>query len=531
MKRGYQGGRDRVGFGGGSPEAGVSPGKRTLTEAIDFGPRPVSSLAPAVQRKAEASAVDSEYDDEEELGEVTAAEEGIRFGDEAVLHDVAAGKKVLGIGDKGQAVIRVQEALHDLRFSVSVHGIFTTDTESVVKQFQNTQGIGETGRVDAATYKALETVFASKKPYAEMAKQTAPGLHAVEGVEWNAASPPTPLDNWARTPSAEDKADVADAMSPAKKTGGASDAFKPEIDGKKYEVRLEALLDAKILDQWERIGKGKADLRKDDAAKKKNLFTLNEAADVGKKSKQATDRVFGSWRVGPKLEAGKNLEDKYEHEDSDIKASSADENLATATWRVEKIVRADADVAKLSAEHNVDRSRAVEEGKIKGCEKKLATKYTDKLLDIQRAWPASADPAKGKVYLQLFKGKTDDGNWAALWRMFMTLVHEYVHTLEHSQWRTWRDAETKKDKSKGQTLLEGVTEFLTRVVLSDVNPKDKELRKGVEGTRYDEDADPPKLERTGYQADADRAEKMAGVVGVSNLYNAYFVGQTQFLGG
>jgi hypothetical protein len=33
-----------------------------------------------------------------------------------------------------------------------------------------------------------------------------------------------------------------------------------------------------------------------------------------------------------------------------------------------------------------------------------------------------------------------------------------------------------------------------------------------------------------YQVDADRAEKVAGIVGVSNGYNAYFVGQTQFLG-
>jgi hypothetical protein len=199
---------------------------------------------------------------------------------------------------------------------------------------------------------------------------------------------------------------------------------------------------------------------------------------------------------------------------------------------VEKIVRADTDVAKLNAEHNIDRSRGEDEGKIKGVEKKLATKYTDKLLDIQRAWPASADPAKGKVYLQLFKAKTEGGNRAVLWRMFMTLVHEYLHTLEHSKWRTWRDAEAKKDKSKGQTLLEGVTEFLTRIVLADVNPNDKALRKGVEGSYYDDDADPPKLDRaTGYQADAERAEQMAGIVGVSNLYNAYFVGQTQFLGG
>lgn len=529
--RGHQrGGRDGGGAAGGSPNAGVSPGKRTLTEAIDFG-----ASAPAVQRKAAAGDVeDHEHDHEHELEDPDRAptsEEAVRFGSDPVLAEVAAGTKVLQVGDKGKPVKRVQEALHDLRFIVSVHGTFTADTEAVVKKFQHQQGLPETGKVDAATYKALETRFESKTPYVDMAKQTAPGLHAVEGVEWDAAKPPPSLDNWARDPSDADKADVADAMSPTKKKGGVADPFKPEIDGKKYEARLETLLDAKIVEQWERIGKGKAELRKDDASKKKNLFTLDEAADVGLKSKQATDRVFGSWRVGSKLEAGKNLEDKYQHEDDDIKASSVDENLETAVWRVEKIVRVDTDVAKLNTEHNVDRSRTAEEGKIKDVENKLAQKHFDKLLDIQRAWPASADPAKGKVYLQLFKSKTAGGNRAALWRMFMTLVHEYLHTLEHSQWRTWRDAETKKDKSKDQTLREGVTEFLTRIVLADVNPKDTTLRKGVEGPYYDEDADPPKLERTGYQADADRAESMVGVVGISNLYNAYFVGQTQFLGG
>lgn len=242
-----------------------------------------------VQRKA---ATEHELEDP---GGTSTAEDAVRFGADPVLKDVEAGKKVLQVGDKGKAVTKVQEALHDMRFVVSVHGTYTTETESVVKQLQKRQKLTESGKVDAATYHAIDTAFASKKPYVDMAKQTAPGLHAVEGVEWNASSPPTPLDNWARTPSAEDKVDLGDAMSPANKKGGVSDPFRPDIGGVMYEARLETLLDAKILKQWESIGKGKADLRKDDAAKKKNLFTLNEAADVGLKSKQATDRVFGSW--------------------------------------------------------------------------------------------------------------------------------------------------------------------------------------------------------------------------------------------
>lgn len=70
-------------------------------------------------------------------------------------------------------------------------------------------------------------------------------------------------------------------------------------------------------------------------------------------------------------------------------------------------------------------------------------------------------------------------------------------------------------------------------MLNVVNPADPALRKAVEGDDYDEDADPPDtIHRSGgYQAAADRAEQLVSVVGVHNLYAAYFVGQTQLLSG
>ena len=117
--------------------------------------------------------------------------------------------------------------------------------------------------------------------------------------------------------------------------------------------------------------------------------------------------------------------------------------------------------------------------------------------------------------------------------MFGTLVHEYIHTLANPAWNQWRHQVKQSDKNKAHTLTEGVTEFLTRNVLSDVDPKEPKLRKGVEGDDYDSDADPPEkdqIDRTGYQAEADRAEELVGVVGVHNLYAAYFVGQTHLVG-
>lgn len=486
---------------------------------------------PVIQCKTAASdgASTERAESEPEVGQRVEEplEEETRFSGEAGLKQVAEGSKTLTVGDRGPAVRRIQEALHDLDFVVSVHGLFTEETASIVRMFQKQRGLAESGKVDQQTYDALEAAFATKQRYAEVAKTTAPGLHAVEGVEWSAATPPGALTRLTRTLTPEEQVAAQDALSPAQKVGGVTLAFKPEIGKVKYEARLKPLLETKILEQWKRIGQGAAARHQDPT----QLHTLNTAQDVGLESKKATDKVFGSWRVGPKLEAGTNLKDKYAKEDTEIRAMSAEEQLATAEWRVEKIIRTDKDVAKLNDEHNVDRSRATEEGLISGVKKALASSHEAKLLDIQRAWPASADPAKGEVYLQLFKGQTKAADRAALWRMFMTLVHEYLHTLEHTAWRTWRDAEAKKDGSKDQTLREGVTEFLTRVVLADVKPSDLNLRQRVEGASYDAAAGPFDLKRTGYQADAERAEKLVGIVGVSNVYAAYFLGQTKLVGG
>jgi hypothetical protein len=70
-------------------------------------------------------------------------------------------------------------------------------------------------------------------------------------------------------------------------------------------------------------------------------------------------------------------------------------------------------------------------------------------------------------------------------------------------------------------------------VLGAVNPAEPALRKAVEGDDHDEDAQPPDAigRGGGYQAEADRAEKLVSVVGVHNLYAAYFVGQTELVGG
>ncbi len=148
-------------------------------------------------------------------------------------------------------------------------------------------------------------------------------------------------------------------------------------------------------------------------------------------------------------------------------------------------------------------------------------------MTIMYNWSASA--GKDGVRISYRKAGDDDGNRERLWKMFGTLVHEYIHKLAHPKWNAWREIESDKNPEAGATLREGVTELLTRSVLAVTNLQDEKLRKSVEGSYYDKD-DTPSLVRGAYGTETRRAEQLAGVVGIHNIFAAYFVGQTKKVG-
>jgi hypothetical protein len=114
--------------------------------------------------------------------------------------------------------------------------------------------------------------------------------------------------------------------------------------------------------------------------------------------------------------------------------------------------------------------------------------------------------------------------------MFGTLVHEYIHKLAHPAWLAWRKIESAKNPEAGATLREGVTELLTRSVLSVTNVNDPKLRKEVEGEFFDASGAPQVNRNGSYPTETRRAEQLAGVVGIHNIFAAYFVGQTKLVG-
>src|SRR5947209_16629100 len=66
------------------------------------------------------------------------------------------GQPTVGPGDTGEAVSRAQRALRRTpNLTLAVDGIFGPATEAATKQFQQSQGLPQTGVVDEATWKAL----------------------------------------------------------------------------------------------------------------------------------------------------------------------------------------------------------------------------------------------------------------------------------------------------------------------------------------------------------------------------------------
>jgi hypothetical protein len=115
-----------------------------------------------------------------------------------------------------------------------------------------------------------------------------------------------------------------------------------------------------------------------------------------------------------------------------------------------------------------------------------------------------------------------------MWDLFQTVVHEYLHTLEHSRYRGYREG--LGQQAGGFTLREGVVEYLTHTVLESINYADADLRRVVEGDFHDPDTTDPVPTYHGYTERAN-AEKLAGVVGARNVMAAFFLGDVEKVGG
>jgi len=518
----------------GNESGSLAPGKRTLTEALPVQAKR-SVDAPANEAAARLPA-DAGLDGEDDDAGST-SHRSQRFDDDPDLAAVTAGTRQLVKGDRGPAVRKIQLALHDMGYMTNVNGVFDGRTEEQVKALQRSGGVFDDGKVNRATMAIFERRFTMRTPYVAAAREEAPNLHldkasgwddtpnphrGAPGAEpkgWDAAHPPSALTRHTHTLSDPEKADALATLSPAARSA-------PPYRGPGYKAELDPMMRGIVREEAK-----SAHAKARDHEDPKKLFSLDIAAQVGKQSKHAVDGVYGHWAAHKEFVPGTTLQDKFEVESAKIDGMAPNEQLQLARDRLDYLWRTRDEIASLNAKWAVDRSRTAEQADIDSVLDAVTRDFVKDLLLIQRTWSGSS--RQGAAFVQLFKGKNSAGNRKRRWRIFATLVHEYLHTLANPAWLTFRSHVRDQDKTKGHTLAEGVTEFLTLNVLSVVNPAEPALRKAVEGDDYEENAQPSDAIRRngGYQAEADRAEKLVSVVGVHNLYAAYFVGQTELVGG
>jgi hypothetical protein len=318
--------------------------------------------------------------------------------------------------------------------------------------------------------------------------------------------------------------------------------FQRQLPGedKDYETKLREALPGLIQGYYNSMVVGRGPAEHADPHKTHQLAEFERMAN---EAKRRTDIVFGHLARSPALRADQpgrrgNIHDLFADFEARLQNMRPEARHDLARGWVLYMFASNGEVRTLNDRHNAspsfDRNRPVnEEARILS---RLADEATDteeevrRINEIQRGWPATAGEG---INIQLFKRPTPEADRLFLWDMFQTLIHEYMHTLAHSDYRR-HAASFGYNSTRYNTLIEGVDTLLAETVWSDVEPRvgQRELRLAVEGPEY-ADLDPihvpgPEIRRYGSYAEAVR---LSEVVGIANIYAAYFLGDVSKIGG
>jgi hypothetical protein len=300
--------------------------------------------------------------------------------------------------------------------------------------------------------------------------------------------------------------------------------FVPDLPIKgKFADRLRVLVEAVILAEYDAMGKGKAAAHADPA----KLYGWGTVEGIALKSQTAVDAMFKEYLVGrPKtpLKRGVNIFDAWADKVAMLAAGGVAAEDDAASWRVQKILDMDDDVKKLDAEHGADHTRPAEKAIVDKIHTDMVAKHRAKLIQTHKGWPGYEDA--DKIFIQRFMGATADQQRYDRWNLFQTFIHEYLHSLEHPDYRKYR--ESLGEIAGGGTLREGTTDYFTQLVWSGI-VLDEPLRKAIEGPVYD----PIKkfaVQPLSTYSEAINAERLVGVVGIRNLAVAFFLGKVELIG-
>lgn len=424
----------------------------------------------------------------------------------SAFQSILSGNEVLEIGSTGEAVRLVQQALVDLGLPVQVTGTYDEATSNAVIKVQELQGLtwmSKDGRLSVMTLKAIDTLYSDRS---RVAKQ-------FEGIDAEGLTAKT------RDVTEEEAASFNDAIITENKgVNGQVPEFKREAPSGVYEDQaLEILND--VIDQFHERYRETESRRNGEAG----VHQWDEMENVADLAKQETDRMFGGLATGPAFRRGVNMTDAWEAESKKIEADKdyAD-RISVDLLNYFKRQH----LGKLNKLHGAIPSREEEAGLLAQVSETILSSRKDELLDIQRNWPGLAW-GNGTISIQMTKAADQNGRRAFMWEQFATIVHEYMHTLEHKDHKTYRNH--LNPGRGGHTLAEGMCDYFTKMTWEsmDFSP---ELRKNVEGL-YHDPANELSIPTPFYYDSAFNAEQGVAHVGTANAMAAYFLGQLDKIGG
>ena len=428
-----------------------------------------------------------------------------RFDEDQGIRDADTSTNYLQLGDTGMSVRILQQGLVDAGYPIPVTGTFDRQTENAVRQFQTDQGLSGRqidGIVGPVTLNLLNTEHNQHRTVVDIAQ---------------AHDPANPLGDTRTIDAAEARAFSDAIVTEPRTASGAEPTFEPDNAHGNYEARIRARMLELINDYY-------ADAQADIARRSTpgNLHSFSSIENVAVASKRETDRVFGAHATGPAFTEGVNLFDAFEQESDRLANDPTYEpyilnDLASYLLNTE--------MNEINEDHGAVASRGPEAVILNSVKTDFIASRHAELLDIQRCWPGLADG--GQISLQRVTGADDTANRNFMWEQFATIIHEYIHTLEHADHVAYR--ETMGEQRGGLTLREGMCDYFTTMVWDtvDFNPA---LRLEVE-QRYHEPGIVHPIPQPSVYDSAQEAERAVGIVGVANAMAAFFHGETSLIGG
>jgi len=431
-----------------------------------------------------------------------------RFQEDEKIASIDQGNLVLGAESVDLVVRKIQQALVDLGYLTpdQVDGKYGGNTYKAVENFQQAEGLSVDGEVGQDTMRSLDQKFANFAPEAQIGKSE----------DQNALLAGT------RELDEQDRKAIASIISTEVKVNpktGEKPQFVNKVEGKTYKERLLKRTEAIIEDQYNRLGKGKAEARKNP----NNLHSWSTIEGLAEVSKAKTDAIFGDYNSGDPLKANQELFDGWEDKVRQFNTRGPGYTNSKTKWRVQKIVQSSR-VKAINEKHGADQSQDPAKSIVTQVINELAIKHKDKLIETHKGWGGYA--SAGNIYLQRYKSSDNAKNRLYMWKYFRTIIHEYLHTLEHDDHKHYSHG--LGEKQGGKTLREGVVDYFTNVVWGSLSV-DKTLQEAVEGPYYDENED-IKLPRFGVYPEAQNAARLAGLVGFRNVCAAFFLGKTELIG-